>query len=115
MNARLFNRLMEKVRRGGASFCISADLHEPQVEFESEVEVLGNVWLNITGTADLHTEFEDGRGYSPSYSYNEVDCVSVSSVFAFNPNDVADDTEDLTDEQRSELIGMLNDKLIVEL
>lgn len=115
MNAKIFNRLVDKVKRGGASVCVSAELYEPQVEFENEIEVSGDVWINVTGTADLHTEFEDGQGYSPSYSYNEVDCVDVSNVFAFNPNDISDDTEDLTDEQQRELVEVLNEYLIVEL
>lgn len=115
MNAKIFNRLVDKVKRGGASVCADLEYDEVQARIDSDVEIFDDLALHVEGYAYCHKEFENGYGISPSYTEAVIDYTEIENVYAFNPNDMSDDTEDLTDEQQREFVEVLNEYLIVEI
>lgn len=115
MQAQEFKQIIDRVKQGIRVPATMSWTSDETVDIFCDVEVTEEYWLNICGKGYGHTEYEDGRGNSPTYDELVIDTVDIDEVHAFLTDDVAAEVEEFTAMQEAELIEALNNNITVEL
>ena len=112
MQSQEFKKIMDRVKQGIYVPATTSWASDETVDIYCDIEVTEEYALNICGKGYGHTEYEDGRGYSPTYDEFVID---IEEVHAFLTADVAAEVEEFTAMQEAELIEALNNNITVEL
>ena len=115
MQPQEFKQIKDRVKQGIRVPATMSWIGDDIVIIDCDINVTEEYTLNVYGKGYGHTEYEDGRGYSPTYDELVIDTVDIDEVYSFLTANVSTEVDEFTAMQEAELIEALNKHITVEL